>query len=79
MATAHRTRCNIAEYQEIRVVTSLPHGEEIIATWLPHGCRETQGLPNDLVPNDEGQRMIDQLTLQNGKQAGFDVVGWLVF
>lgn len=79
MATAHRTGCDISEYQEIRVVTSPAHDEEIVATWLPHGCRETRELPSNLVPSRKSQSRIDRLTLQDGKQAGFDVVGWFVF
>lgn len=79
MATARRTGCDIAEYQQIRADTSLAHDEEIIATWMPHGCREMQELPNDLVPNDEEQMWIDKLTLQDGQPAGFDIVGWLVY
>jgi hypothetical protein len=79
LATARRTGCDIAEYQQIRVRAPLPSDEGSVATWLPHGCRETHGLPKDLVPSAD-QQWLDRLTLEEGEQqAGFDVVGWLVF
>ena len=79
LVTARRTGCDISEYQQIHMKAPLPSDEGSIAEWLPLGCRETHELLKDLVPN-ETQQWLDRLTLEEGEQqAGFDVVGWLVF
>lgn len=80
LSISHRTGLDIAKHQQFHAGSSLP------ATWLPHGCREARGLPNDLVVaggkhgKPRGKYGKGRPTLMgDGRKTNYDVVGWLVY